>query len=236
MSEHFELNISDTDGQPALYLHGLGSPDPIGEETERVVNDLGFSLSNQWRRGEAEILQSDNPVELYTQGLREAIDAIAQKSGEKVTLIGNSLGSYLSMLGALYTTDRIHGVLGIDAYLMPAHSLATFERHYPVDAKSGLYECELVNNRTIQLPKGLGAKLPDIATLHKQRPVVVPFPIKMFWGNKDWFQTEENLRELSDRISKFDYHAMPGLGHIDWKEAPDQQALMLEFLASLITS
>jgi pimeloyl-ACP methyl ester carboxylesterase len=74
------------DGHPVLVLPGLLGGDPSTLVLRRYLRWLGYAVSG-WKLG-----ANVGPTEAVVGGLRDRLDQMAQESGEKVTLVGWSLG------------------------------------------------------------------------------------------------------------------------------------------------
>jgi pimeloyl-ACP methyl ester carboxylesterase len=74
------------DGHPVLVLPGLLGGDPSTLVLRRYLRWLGYAVSG-WRLG-----ANVGPTEAVVGGLRERLDRMADEAGEKVTLVGWSLG------------------------------------------------------------------------------------------------------------------------------------------------
>ncbi len=255
MSENFELNISEREGHPCLYLHGLGSPDPISPEVESAISHLGYAVSNQWRNDQ-EVLNSTNPAELLQTEIAQAIDSIAQSSGEKVTVVGNSLGSYLALLGAAKVAKHIRGILGTDAFLTPNHGFqqmrdmtismaddikeAIAEDHgilSPFDElperlkeaqKNSAYPVPLVNDRWITLPDDLASKFRPINEISGIKKI--KSPIHLIWGKEDPFVIKSPIELIPGDVSGLE---LSDCNHNEWKENDRAKTSALEFLSTL---
>ena len=74
------------DGHPVLVLPGLLGGDASTVVLRRYLRWLGYAVSG-WELG-----ANVGPTEAVVGGLRDRLDRLAQESGEKVTLVGWSLG------------------------------------------------------------------------------------------------------------------------------------------------
>lgn len=185
MSASFELISPETDGLPLLYLHGLGSPDPISSEMKAPLEALGFSVWALGRDDQA-ILNGENPEKTLTQGVVDTINYIKEETRQKIILIGNSLGSYLAITAAAQTNKNLHAVLGTDAFLEPTHGFELMER-MSVDNRStpkNQFAVPLTNNQWINLPKEIGQKFPDITPRLSKK---IKVPVHLIWGHNDPF-------------------------------------------------
>lgn len=74
------------DGHPVLVLPGLLGGDASTLVLRRYLRWLGYAVSG-WELG-----ANVGPTESVVRGLRDRLDTLAQDTGEKVTLVGWSLG------------------------------------------------------------------------------------------------------------------------------------------------
>lgn len=118
---------SETSWSPLLFLHGLGSKASLDPTLETILTDLGYSVSSLLRDDQS-ILTQSNPYEIYREETSDMIRRLEEKTSEKVTLVGNSLGSYIALLTAFQVSDNVRAVLWLDAFLTPRYGFAQMQK------------------------------------------------------------------------------------------------------------
>lgn len=255
MSDNFELQTSSDSGSPVLYLHGLGSPDPMAKGLSQPLADLGYAISELHRDDEA-ILNSKNPERVLIDGAISAISSLEKQTKQKVILIGNSLGSYLAVMAARENQELVSGVLGTDAFLEPINGFITIKEnahntHKTINqllsegksidspwsefpqrfetAGKGRFPCLLINDRWINLSNDLHENFTKLAP-EASNPMNIP--MHLIWGTKDPFIKSQKLP--TDILKGASGFPVNGANHNEWMEYSAAIDSATEFLENLV--
>lgn len=225
---------------PCVFLHGLGSQTHLDPSLEKVLSDIWLSISSLLRDDQS-ILAQENPQDIYLQEVSTLVEVLSKRTQQKIVLIGNSLGSYIALLIALHTSEKIQAVLWLDAFLTPKHgftqmrdsslrldtqlkdipeeALSDFWRKYKSKSdakKEGTFIVPLVDG-FIEIPSSILEKFQDIWELRSARDI--SFPVGLMYSRYDSFIISSHPPESLIRgqnISHFEIQSVKDVP--DWKK------------------
>lgn len=222
-------------GQPFLLLHGGAGPQSVSVFGEMVADTHGARVLVPTHPGfggtdrPAGLTGIKQLAELYT-GL---IDQLAL---EDVTVIGNSVGGWITSEIALRESPRISGIILIDAVgiEVPGHPVADFFHlsmdevfnlgfHNPdpfrIDPASLPPAAQAVaagNRAALAVYAGEAMTDPGLAA----RLATLEIPTLILWGESDRIVDPVYGRAYADAIPRARFHLLPETGHTPQLETP----------------
>ncbi len=101
------------DGHPVLVLPGLLTGDPATVLLRGVLRALGHNVSG-WTLG-----TNRGPTSQVVQGLRARLEQLHQQSGQRVSLVGWSLGGVFAQELARASPSSVRGLITLGSPLQP---------------------------------------------------------------------------------------------------------------------
>jgi pimeloyl-ACP methyl ester carboxylesterase len=223
-------------GQPFLLLHGGAGPQSVTGFAEkfaalhqvRVLAPTHPGFAGTARPG---ALDSVGGLAALYQGLLDTLDLT------DVTVIGNSIGGWITAEIALLASPRVSGIVLIDAVgiEVPGHPVVDFfTLTFPEIAQRSYYEpakflidpstmtpqqqAGLAGNRTALSAYAGETSMMD-PTLRK-RLSTVELPIRVIWGDHDRIADPDYGRAYADAIPNAEFVLLTETGHMPQLETP----------------
>jgi pimeloyl-ACP methyl ester carboxylesterase len=233
-----ELAVADYgSGQPFLLLHGGAGPQSVTGFAERfaAAHDVRVLVPTHPGFGGTARPEALNSV----GGLAALYVALLDQLGLRdVTVIGNSIGGWITAEIALVKSPRVSGIVLIDAVgiEVPGHQVADFfsltmdqvfqlSFHNPepfrVDPATLPPAAQAIatGNRTaIGVYAGAGMNDPTLAG----RLGSVEIPALVLWGDSDGIVDASYGRAYAAAIPAARFRLLPDTGHSPQLETPDQ--------------
>jgi pimeloyl-ACP methyl ester carboxylesterase len=224
-------------GQPFLLLHGGAGPTSVTGFAERFaaahqVHVLVPTHPGFGGTARPEALDSIAGLAALYQGLLD------QLSMTDVTVIGNSIGGWITAQIALLRSPRVSGIVLIDAVgiEVPGHPVADFfsltldqvftlSFHNPapfrIDPSTLPPAAQAVaagNRAAIATYAGASMSDPALAA----RLGTLEIPTLVLWGESDGIVDLDYGRAYADAIPMARFQVLPAAGHSPQLETPDQ--------------
>jgi pimeloyl-ACP methyl ester carboxylesterase len=233
-----EVTVTDYgSGQPFLLLHGGAGPQSVTGFAERFAAAHGVR-----------VLVPTHPGFGGTPGpgALDSIPALAalyntlldQLDLQDVTVIGNSIGGWITAEMALLNSPRVSGIVLIDAVgiEVPGHPVAdffaltmdeVFQRSFhnpekfridPAVLSPAAQAIAAGNRAAISVYAGTTMTDPTLAG----RLGTLEIPTLVLWGDSDGIVDIEYGRAYADAIPMARFQLLPQTGHSPQQETPDQ--------------
>lgn len=241
---YFEGGFEGGDGGTVVLLHGSGSHagdwHQVIPALRRHHRVLVLDLPGHGESGPAE-----GP--LPVSGLADALGALlgARSPDRPVTLVGNSLGGWVSLLYASRHPERIERVIGLSSsgiFATLQVPLAPQDREQArrlVAAIRGPYLATPPDEELDEIVKrvagGPGPRL--VAGLKAEdflesRAAGIRTPVELIWGEEDGVLPPDYGRRLASLLPNARFHTLPRCGHMPQLHCPRTlERLLLELLA-----
>jgi pimeloyl-ACP methyl ester carboxylesterase len=232
-----EITVTERgEGHPILLLHGGGGPLTVapwadrlaGAEHARVITPVHPGFNGTPRPA---ALDSISALAAAYVGLIDALDL------DDVTVVGNSIGGWITAEMAVLNSPRVSGYVLVDAVgiEVPGHPVADFfsltpaevaERSYHDPATYGIDPAELPpqareamagNRATLAVYAGQGMGDPTLAG----RLGGVTAPALVVWGEADRIGDPDFGRAFAAAIPGAEFTLIPESGHMPQIETPD---------------
>jgi pimeloyl-ACP methyl ester carboxylesterase len=232
-----EVTVTERgEGHPVLLLHGGGGPLTVnpwadrlaGAEHAHVFTPVHPGFAGTPRPGSLDSIAG--LAATYVE-LLEALDL------RDVTVVGNSVGGWITAEMALLHSPRVSGYVLVDAVgiEVPGHPVPDFfaltpaevaQRSYYDPAKYGIDPAALPpqvreamagNRATLQVYSGQGMGDPTLAG----RLGGVSTPTLVVWGEADRIGDPEFGRAFAAAIPGAEFTLLPESGHMPQIETPD---------------
>ena len=230
-------------GRTVVLLHGSGSHsgdwNAVAPALQRRYRVLVLDLPGHGESGPAE---GALPVGDLADGLGALLDA--RNAGRPATLIGSSLGGWVSLLYAWRRPDRVERVIGISSSglfallnvpVMPrdreeARRLLSAIRgpHLPAPSDEEL-DALLQNVAASPLPRLLaGLRGEDFL---ETKAAEIRVPVDLVWGEEDGVLPLAYGRRLASLLPRATLHPLPRCGHAPQVHCPRELThLLLDLL------
>ena len=225
------------DGQPILLLHGGGGPDTVTGFAElfakahevRVIvpTHPGFGGTDR-----PAVLTSIPDLAALYAGLLDQLDA------GQVTVIGNSIGGWITAEMALLASPRISGAVLVDAVgiEVPGHPIADFFsltmdevftlsfhdpepfRIDPATLPPAAQAIAAGNRAALATYAGTAMSDPTLA----KRLGHLELSTLVLWGDSDRIADPDYGRAYADAIPLARFQLLPETGHLPQLETPEQ--------------
>lgn len=232
-------------GPTVVLVHGSGGQ---AADWYRIVPALAsrFTLLIPDLPGHGESAPAEGP--LPVSGLAAALGAAidAKSPAAKVTLVGNSLGGWVSLLYAAQHPDRVERVVGIDSsgiYAPLPVSLRPTNREeakrlalavrgasapQPDDAEADAIVASIAAGPAARLFAGLRAE--DFLERHAAELRV---PVDLLWGEEDGVLLPDYGQRLAGLLPDARFRLLPKSGHMPQVWSPEALLpALLEVLAA----
>lgn len=233
------------EGKTVVLLHGSGSQ---AGDWQAVVPALArryhLLIPDLPGHGESGPAEGALPVGDLAESLGALLEA--RSPGRPVTLIGNSLGGWVSLLYALRHPERVERVIGISSSGIFAVLKVPFSPkdrdearrlvaairgpHLPVPSDAELDE--LVK----RVAAGPGSRL--LAGLRAEdfldtKAGEIKVPVELIWGEEDGVLPLDYGRRLASLLPNARLHPLPRCGHMPQVHCPRELSrLLLDLLAT----
>ena len=224
-------------GQPFLLLHGGAGPQSVAGFAEKfaathevrvlVPTHPGFGGTAR-----PEALDSIAGLAALYQGLLEQLDLA------DVTVIGNSIGGWITAEIALLKSPRVSGIVLIDAVgiEVPGHPVADFfaltmqevfarsfhdPEKFSIDPATLPPAAQAVaagNRAAIAVYAGSAMAEPTL----RERLGTLEIPTLVLWGESDGIVDVDYGRAYAAAIPMAQFQLLPATGHSPQMETPDQ--------------
>lgn len=232
-------------GKTMVLLHGSGSQagdwHAVAQPLARLYRVLVLDLPGHGESGPAE---GPLPVGDLADSLGALLDA--RSPGQPATLIGNSLGGWVSLLYASRHSDRVERVIGVSSsgiyapLQVPALPKDREEARRLVAAIRGPYlsapsdeELDAVVQRVATGPAGrlfAGLRVEDFLDA---KAAEIRVPVELVWGEEDGVLPLAYGRRLESLLPRARLHPLPRCGHMPQVHCPrDLARLLLDLLAA----
>ena len=224
-------------GQPFLLLHGGAGPQSVNGFAEkfaaaRQVRVLVPTHPGFGGTARPEALDSVAGLAALYQGLLDRLDLT------DVTVIGNSIGGWITAEIALLASPRVSGIVLIDAVgiEVPGHPVADFFsltmdqvftlsfhdpepfRIDPATLPPAAQAVAAGNRAAIATYAGSSMSDPDLAA----RLGSLEIPTLVLWGESDGIVDVDYGRAYAEAIPMARFQVLPATGHNAQLETPDQ--------------
>jgi pimeloyl-ACP methyl ester carboxylesterase len=233
-----EVSVADYgSGQPFLLLHGGAGPQSVTGFAERfaAARDVRVLIPTHPGFG-----GTPRPEGLRSiGGLAALYDALlGQLDLQDVTVIGNSIGGWITAEIALLKSPRVSGLVLIDAVgiEVPGHPVAdffsltmdqVFERSFhnpepfridPATLPPAAQAIAAGNRAAISVYAGASMTDPALAA----RLANLEIPTLVLWGDSDQIADADYGRAYAAAIPMARFQLLAGTGHSPQLETPDQ--------------
>ena len=117
------LTAKPGDGHPVLVLPGLLTGDPATALLRRVLRALGHQVHG-WRLG-----TNRGPTSRVVASLRAQVDRLSEQSGQRVSLVGWSLGGVYAQELARATPGQVRSIITMGSPVLTRHGWARQASH-----------------------------------------------------------------------------------------------------------
>jgi pimeloyl-ACP methyl ester carboxylesterase len=232
-----EISLDDVGkGQPFLLLHGGGGPDTMTRFGQRLAESHearvlvpthpGFGVTTR-----PEKLDSIRRLAVLYVALLDALDL------SDVTVVGNSIGGWITVEMALVGSPRISGIvlldavgievadqpvadfftLGYDEFLERAFRNPDPFRMDPTGLPPAAQAAAAANRSALATYTGGEMNDPMLA----QRLGGLEIPTLVLWGDSDRIASPEYGRAYADSIPMARFQVLTDVGHLPQVEKPD---------------
>jgi pimeloyl-ACP methyl ester carboxylesterase len=231
------------EGQCMVLLHGAGDQagawarmvPPLIDDYKVVIPDLPGHWKSDPRKGPI-------GVDQLLSGVEVVMDSVC--AGEKVLLVGNSLGAWLAMLYAHDYPANVARLVAINGGAItnvnPAINLFPETREEARETMKAL-----MGPATLPVPDfvlddvirhaRVGPAGRFVQTLGEWGPYLldgrldeVVAPVELVWGDSDGLWTLDVAQRLLDGLPRARLHPVHGCGHVPHRECPDKTATAIE--------
>ncbi|MET1076131.1 MAG: alpha/beta hydrolase [Umezawaea sp.] len=221
------------EGRTFLLLHGGGGPQTVAGFAQRLAGHGRVITPVHPGFG-----GTDRPDWLTTMaGLAEVyVQLLEDEDLRDVTVVGNSMGGWTAAEMALLGSDRISGVVLVDAvgvevegqpvvdiFPMTLEELSELSYHDPekfridVSGFSDAQKAGMAANRAALAVYGASMVDPTL----RERLAGAKVPALVLWGEADRIVTPEYGRAFAEAIPGSVFHLMEGTGHLPQIETPE---------------
>lgn len=233
-------------GRPVLLLHGGAGPQSVAGFAERLAAQ-GVRVLAPVHPGFG---GTPRPEELSSvRGLAALYVALLDEIGlTDVIVVGNSIGGWIAAEMALLGSERITGVVLVDAVgiEVPDHpvvdffgldiaQVADFSYHDPdafrIDpaTMNPAQLAAMAGNRAALAVYGGAMTDPGLAA----RLAAVTVPTLVLWGESDRIVDPDYGRAFAAAVPGAEFHLLPGTGHVPQIETPE---LLLDAVRAFVTT
>jgi pimeloyl-ACP methyl ester carboxylesterase len=224
-------------GQPYLLLHGGAGPQSVTGFADLLATSLGVRVLAPTHPGFGGTARPDNLAGI--PGLAALYSTLLdQLDLADVTVVGNSVGGWITTELALRRSQRVTGVVLIDAVGIdvPGHPVADFfsltldqvftlSFHNPdpfrIDPTTMPPAAQAVaagNRAALAAYAGTAMTDPTLT----ERLATLDIPALVLWGDSDRIVDPDYGRAYAAAIPQARFQLLPGTGHSPQLETPDQ--------------
>lgn len=253
-SGDLDVTVDDQgQGRPFLLLHGGGGPQTVapfagllaGQRPARVITPVHPGFGGTARPG----WLTDVPT--LAQAYVRLLDDLGLSD---VTVVGNSIGGWITAEAALLGSDRISGVVLVNAagIKVPGHPIADISALTPAElSRLAFHDPARFAVDPAALPEAAravmaanraalevysGPHVMEDPTL-RERLAKVTHPALVAWGESDKVVDAEYGRAYAEAIPDARFELLPGTGHMPQLETPGHLLTVLwDFVDSHATS
>ena len=224
-------------GQPFLVLHGGAGPQSVTGFAERLATTHHVRVLAPTHPGfggtaRPEALDSVADLAALYQGLLDQLEL------NDVTVIGNSIGGWITAEIALLASPRVSGIVLIDAvgievtghpvadfFSLTMDQVFTLSFHNPAPFRidpstlSPAAQAVAAGNRAA-IATYAGASMSDPALADRLGKLEIPTLV--LWGDSDGIVDLDYGRAYADAIPMARFQVLPATGHSPQLETPDQ--------------
>lgn len=248
------LNVIDVgEGDPVLFLHGLGLEAPTWTPQLEAFRDRHRCLALD-HRGHG---KSDRTYGRYTiRGMADDAVAVLDALGvARVHLVGLSMGGMIAQELTLAYPDRVRTLAILDSFAQPGEAEAQLDEVSTVALKHGLgailssFEAIMLAPSTLSDRPGLveefresftstdplcfaraAGAIGEFSTIERLDRISIPTVV--LWGEHDNLTPRERADELAEGIPDARLELVPDAGHLSNQENPRTVNKVLEDLWS----
>ncbi|MFF1811229.1 alpha/beta fold hydrolase [Streptomyces sp. NPDC058251] len=239
-------------GRPFLLLHGGGGPQTVAPFAGLLAERRNARVVTPVHPGFGSTARPDRLADVGT--LAQAYLRLLDELGlTDVTVVGNSIGGWIAAELALLGSDRISGVVLVNAagILVPGHPIADTFSITPAElsrlafhdpAKFAIDPATLpeaaravmaANRAALQVYSG--PYVMEDPTL-RERLAKVTHPALVVWGESDEVVDAEYGRAYAAAIPEARFELLPRAGHMPQLETPEQLLAVVGDFAEAHTS
>lgn len=235
----------DPANQPIIFIHGFPFDHIMWDYQTEVLNSKYFCISYDIRGlGESPAGDGQYTMEMFADDL---LNIIKEKKLKKPVLCGLSMGGYIvlravekdeNLFGALILCDTKSAADNNDAKLKRAAAIKNIndtgvkkfvEEFIPnCFAEESIQKPGSVYRETLNRSSGFSATgikgcLLAMAGRTETTEYLseVKIPVLIICGEKDKLTPPYVMKEMTDLIADFEFHLIPGAGHVTPLESPD---------------
>ena len=228
------VDAVEVSGPPTLLVHGLGLGPWMWERDQQLLKAQGVSSWAMQLPGHGTDAGAEVSLDELVQAVRAAHDEIAEETGQKVAIVGHSLGGLVAQMlfdsldfqaAVLMCPSPPAGVsFSLDRTLIKAglRSAPSFLKGQPIRISLETYattamtqvepaEHAAVHGRLTPWPNGL------VRSLVRSRPTVAPikpdFPVLVVLGGDDRVTQPQTVRAVGDWYESVVWR-FDGVGHL----------------------
>jgi pimeloyl-ACP methyl ester carboxylesterase len=250
--DSYESGGANVTGRPVLLLHGGAGPQSVTGFADLLAE-----------RGPAHVIApthpgfggTPRPESLVTiKGLAELyVGMLDELDLTDVTVIGNSIGGWITAEMALLGSPRVGRVVLVDAvgievpdhpvvdfFALDLAQVAEFSYHDPAPYRidpstmSAAQQAVMAGNRAALAVYG-GTAMTDPGLAARLAGVTVPALV--LWGDSDRIVDPDYGRAYADAIPTARFQLLPATGHVPQIETPDQLCLaIIDFVGSEVAA
>ncbi|MEU9477958.1 alpha/beta hydrolase [Streptomyces sp. NPDC048191] len=236
-SGNLDLTLDDQgDGRSFLLLHGGGGPQTVGPFADRLAEQRPARVVTPVHPGFGGTVRPDWCTDIGT--LARVYEQLLGELGlSDVTVVGNSIGGWIAAEMALLGSDRIRGVVLVNAagILVPGHPVADPHSLTPAELSALAFHdpAKFAVDPTALPPGAQAVMTANRAALAvysgphamqdptlRERLAKVSHPTLVVWGASDRVVDTEYGRAFAEAIPDARFTPIPRSGHLPQIETP----------------